>query len=72
MRVSNSGLGNGKAALDHGYGMFLNILEYKLANRVKCFVKVKVDKWFPSSQICSKYHEMKNLANRGMKCEGGL
>ncbi len=72
--MSNSGFGNGKATLDNGYAMFLDMLEYKLADRGKYFVKV--DKWFPSSQICSKcgriHHEMKNLANRVMKCECGF
>ena len=48
--MSNKGFGNGKATMDNGYGMFLNMLEYKLADRGKYFVKV--DKWFPSSQIC--------------------
>ena len=50
--MSNKGFHNGKATLDNGYGMFLNFLEYKLKNRGKYFIKV--DKWFPSSQICSK------------------
>lgn len=49
--MSNKGFGNGKATLDNGYGLFLNMLEYKLHDRGKHFVKV--DKWFPSSQICS-------------------
>lgn len=48
--MSNKGFGNGKATLDNGYGLFLNMLEYKLADRGKYLVKV--DKWFPSSQIC--------------------
>ncbi len=49
--MSNKGYGNGKATLDNGYGMFLNMLEYKLKEQGKPFVKV--DKWYPSSQICS-------------------
>ena len=48
--MSSKGFGNGKATLDNGYGLFLNMLEYKLSARGKYFVKV--DKWFPSSQIC--------------------
>ena len=48
--MSNKGFGNGKATLDNGYGIFLNMLEYKLSDRGKYFVKI--DKWFPSSQIC--------------------
>ena len=50
--MSNKGFGNGKATLDNGYGMFLNMLEYKLHDRGKAFIRV--DKWFPSSQICSE------------------
>ena len=72
--MSNKGFGNGKATLDNGYGMFLSMLEYKLSERNKYLVKV--DKWFPSSQICNccgKVHpEMKNLVIRTMKCDCGL
>jgi putative transposase len=72
--MSNKGFGNGKATLDNGYGMFLSILKYKLSERNKYLVKV--DKWFPSSQIChccGKIHpEMKNLTIRTMKCDCGL
>ncbi len=48
--MSNKGFGNGKATMDNGYGMFLTMLEYKLAERGKYLIKV--DKWYPSSQIC--------------------
>ena len=72
--MSNKGFGNGKATLDNGYGMFLSMLEYKLSERNKYLVKV--DKWFPSSQIChccgEVHPEMKNLAIRTMKCDCGL
>lgn len=72
--MSNKGFGNGKATLDNGYGLFLNMLEYKLADRGKYFVKV--DKWFPSSQIChccgTKHPEMKDLSIRTMRCDCGL
>ena len=72
--MSNKKFGNGKSTMDNGYGMFLKMLEYKFADRKKYFVKV--DKWFPSSQICDgcgKVHsEMKNLNNRIMKCDCGL
>ena len=71
--MSNSGFGNGKATLDNGYGMFLDMLEYKLANRSKHLVKV--DKWYPSSQIChccgKRHPEMKDLRIRTMRCECG-
>lgn len=72
--MSNKGFGNGKATLDNGYGMFLSMLEYKLSDRNKYFVKV--DKWFPSSQICHccgiLHPEMKNLAIRKMICNCGI
>ena len=48
--ISNKGFGNGKATMDNGYGMFQNMLAYKLAERGKQLIKV--DKWYPSSQIC--------------------
>lgn len=72
--MTNKGFGNGKATMDNGYGKFLNLMEYKLRERGKYFVKV--DKYFPSSQICSccgKVHpEMKDLRIRTMKCDCGL
>ena len=36
---------------DAGWGMFINMLEYKAED--KGGVVVKIDRWFPSSQICS-------------------
>ena len=72
--MANHGFGNGKATLDNGYGMFLSMLGYKLADRNKYLIKV--DKWFPSSQIChccgTLHPEMKDLAIRTMKCSCGL
>ena len=60
--------------MDNGYGMFLTLLEYKLADRGKLLVKV--DKWFPSSQICHRcgavHKEMKDLTIRTMRCDCGL
>jgi putative transposase len=71
--MANHGFGNGKATMDNGYGMFLTMLEYKLAERNKYFVKI--DKWYPSSQIChccGKHHpEMKDLTIRIMNCDCG-
>ena len=70
--VSNKGFGNGKATMDNGYGMFLRMLEYKLSDRGKYFVKV--DKWFPSSQICSCCGSRKKLelSDRKYICTCGL
>lgn len=71
--MSNKGFRNGKATMDNGYGMFLNMLEYKLADRGKYFVRVS--KWFPSSQLChccgTIHPEMKDLSIRVMKCDCG-
>ena len=70
--LSNESLGNGKATMDNGYGMFLNMLEYKLSDRGKHFVKV--DKWFPSTQLCSCCGNRMKLAlnQRIYKCSCGL
>ncbi len=72
--MANKGFGNGKATMDNGYGMFLSMLEYKLFDRNKYLIKV--DKWFPSSQICHccgvLHPEMKNLQIRKMTCDCGL
>ena len=71
--MSNKGFGNGKATMDNGYGMFLSMLEYKLSDKNKYLVKV--DKWFPSSQIChccgTLHPEMKDLSIRVMDCDCG-
>jgi len=72
--MANKSFGNGKATLDNGYGLFLSLLEYKLSDRGKHFIRV--DKWFPSSQLChccSLVHpEMKSLKIRTMHCTCGL
>lgn len=72
--MSNKGFGNGKATLDNGYGMFLPMLEYKLNERGKYFIKV--DKWYPSSQLChvcgTLHPEMKDLKIRTIRCDCGL
>ena len=71
--MSNKRFRNGKATLDNGYGMFLTILKYKLEDRGKYYIEV--DKWYPSSQVCSccgmKHPEMKNLKMRTFNCSCG-
>lgn len=68
--LSNKSFGNGKATMDNGYGMFLNMLEYKLNNRGKYFIKV--DKFYPSSQTCHTCGyvnpEVKDLSIRKWVC----
>lgn len=40
----------GKSVADNGWNMFTNMLKYKLAWQGKQLVKI--DKWYPSSQLC--------------------
>ena len=70
--MSNKGFGNGKATMDNGYGMFLNMLDYKLRDRGKYFVRI--DRWYPSSQICSHCGQVHKLSlnERIYRCECGL
>ena len=62
----------GKSTNDNGFGMFRDILSYKLVDRGKVFVKI--DKWFPSSKMCrhcgSINHEL-TLADRVWTCGCG-
>ena len=55
-----------QAISDCGWGMFINMLEYKCDNLVK------IDKWFASSQTCSecghKEDKVKNLKVREWTC----
>ena len=70
--IGNKGFGNGKATYDNGYGMFLNMLEYKLSDRGKAFVKV--GRFYPSSQICSCCGNRRKLelSDRKYICTCGL
>lgn len=69
--MSNKGFRNGKATMDNGYGMFQTMLKYKLVDRGKYFVKV--DQWYPSSQMCSCCGRKKKLklSQRIYTCECG-
>lgn len=62
----------GKSTNDNGFGMFRDILSYKLADRGKAFIKI--DKWFPSSKMCrhcgSVNHEL-TLSDRVWTCSCG-
>ena len=70
--IGNKGFKNGKATYDNGYGMFLRMLEYKLSDRGKALVKV--DKFYPSSQLCSCCGNRKKLelSERKYICSCGL
>lgn len=51
MKAMSQCLNFGKSVSDNGWGMFTNFLQYKLAGSGKQLIKV--DKFFPSSQLCS-------------------
>ena len=52
LRAMSQCLSLGKNVSDNGFGMFRTMLEYKLKDRGKYFVKI--DKWFPSSKLCNE------------------
>ena len=60
----------GKSVADNGWSLFTNILEYKLAWQGKQLVKI--DKWYPSSQLCHvcgyQNNETKDLSVREWDC----
>lgn len=61
----------GKATYDNGYGMFVSMLQYKLEERGKYLVKI--DRWYPSTQICSccgRTNKL-SLSDRTYSCECG-
>ena len=66
---SSKGLGLGKATNDNGFGMFVQMLAYKMADRNKHLVKV--GRTFPSSQLCQcgyKNPITKDLSVRTVVC----
>lgn len=60
----------GKSVADNGWNLFTNILEYKLAWEGKQLVRI--DKWYPSSQLCHvcgyQNNETKDLSVREWDC----
>ena len=60
----------GKSVADNGWNMFTNMLEYKLAWQGKQLIKI--DKWYPSSQLCHvcgyQNNETKDLSIREWDC----
>ena len=69
MRSIAGSLKLGKSTLDNGYGMFLSMLEYK--QRKKDHFFIKVDKFYPSSQLCQcgyKNPAAKDLNIRVITC----
>ena len=73
MKAMSQALNFGKSVSDNGWGMFTGMLAYKLSDRGKHLVKV--DKWFPSSKMCSHCGAVKSelhLSERTFTCECGF
>ena len=70
MKNMAQSLNFGKSVADNGWGMFTTFLQYKLEEQGKKLVKV--DKFFPSSQLCHecgyKYKGTKDLSVRKWTC----
>ena len=70
MKGLSQALHFGKSVSDNGFGLFVGMLDYKLKNQGKSLVKI--DKWFPSSKLCSSCGEKKTklaLSERVYHCE---
>lgn len=70
MHTMSQALNFGKSVTDNGWGMFQNFVEYKLLDRGKQFIKI--DKWFPSSKMCSNCSAIKDelsLSERVYHCQ---
>lgn len=73
MKAMSQALNFGKSVSDNGWGMFVNMLDYKLKEQGKQLIKI--DKWFPSSKTCSNCGAVKNelpLSERTFRCDCGL
>lgn len=72
MKEISQSLKLGKSTTDNGFGMFREILKYKLKNSGKQLIKI--DKWFPSSKTChycgNINHEL-TLSDRIWTCKCG-
>lgn len=70
MKAMSRCLNFGKSVSDNGWGMFTTFLGYKLALEGKQLIKI--DKWFPSSKICSSCGCIKDdlkLSDRIYECD---
>ena len=66
MKSMARSLNFGKSVADNGWEMFTNMLAYKLAWQGKQLIKV--DKWFPSSQLCHVCgYQNKNTKNLNIR-----
>lgn len=62
----------GKSTMDNGFGIFRNLLEYKMKDRGKKLIKI--DKWYPSSKtcrFCKKVNKELQLNEREWTCKCG-
>ena len=69
MKGMSQALNFGKSVSDNGFGLFVTMLDYKLREQGKQLVKI--DKWFPSSKMCSECGEVKEsllLSERTYYC----
>ena len=70
MKGMSKALKFGKSVSDNGFGSFVSMLEYKLKAGGKQLVKI--DKWFPSSKMCSECKTVKDtllLSERMYHCK---
>ena len=72
MKGLSQSLKLGKATMDNGYGMFINMLSYKLEARGGKLIAI--DRWFPSTQLCSNCGSIKKipLSQRTYTCDCGI
>jgi putative transposase len=73
MKGMSQALNFGKSVADNGWGMFQNMLSYKLSDQGKQLIKI--DKFFPSSKTCSCCGRIKDelgLTERVYRCKCGL
>ena len=71
MQGMSKALNFGKSVHDNGWGMFRSMLKYKLEDRGEKLIVI--DKWYPSSQICSEcgsiHPEVKDLSVKEWFCD---
>ncbi|WP_412676026.1 RNA-guided endonuclease InsQ/TnpB family protein, partial [Bacillus paramycoides] len=72
MKGMSRALRFGKSVADNGWGIFTTFLAYKLQEQGKQLVKI--DKWFPSTKMCSSCGNRKDmsLSERTYECSCGL
>ncbi|WP_412675853.1 RNA-guided endonuclease TnpB family protein [Bacillus paramycoides] len=72
MKGMSRALRFGKSVADNGWRMFTTFLAYKLQEQGKQLVKI--DKWFPSTKMCSSCGNRKDmsLSERTYECSCGL